>query len=343
MIVVPRQSLPDDEQLRAERLHSYFTEQIVSSFLIDEEWSITLDWPTTADYYVDPRLMEGLSWWSKNLSVGDIPLAVRPQNGWQLSLNDSWTLFSWSRWLARCADKSVLPNEVVLLHVDDHDDLMSPRLWLNQGGFLDAISHQPVDLLVPETVSTAIASGAIGIGSFIVPLLHQIPQVHVRHLCATGYSSSRRGLYQLKRVPTADTLLAPNMMRPTVHLEVAQASSEWNAESFSTYSVSAEPEEWLQSLPNAPILLHIDSDYFNNRFNRDSDWNFYPPRHDPASPDIIRAIDSVFEALSVQGILDQIVDIAVALSPGFFPAEFWPLATERILYHVTKLGLAPSA
>jgi len=343
MIVIPRHLLPDDDRARAERLHSYFTEQIVSSFLTDEGWSITLNWPTTADYYVDPHLMEGLRWWSQNLSIGDIHLAVRPESGWQLSLNDSWTLFSWSCWLAKCAAKGVLPNEVVLLHVDDHDDLMSPRLWFNQGGWIDAISRQPVDLLVPNTVSAAITSGAVGIGSFIVPFLDQIPRVHIRHLCATEYSSSRRGLYKIERFPVADTLLATNMMRPTVRLEVARTSFELDNKNFSTYSVSAKIDEWLQSLPNAPTLLHIDLDYFNNRFNRDSDWNLHPPRHDPSDSSILSAIDSVFEALSVRGILDRIVDIAVALSPGFFPAEFWPLATERIRYHVAKLGLTPSA
>jgi len=347
MIVVPHQFLPDDKQARAERLRSYFPNQIVSSVLTDEGWSITLNWPTTADYYIDPSLREGLHWWSQNLGVGDIPFAVRQEPKWQLSLNDSWTLFSWSRWLAACAAKNALPREVVLLHVDDHDDLMSPRLCSTQGGWSDAITHQPVDLLMPETVSTAITSGAIGIGSFIVPLLYQIPTVHIRHLCATEYSSSRRGVYRLQRVTTADDLLAPDRLRPTVRLELTPEAFKGNADNLSnnlsTYSVSAKPEEWVQSLPNAPILLHLDLDYFNNRFNGDSDWEFHRCRHDQASHEILSAIDSVFDTLSVQGVVERIVDVTAALSPGFFPAEFWPLATERIRYHIDHLGMIPTA
>lgn len=335
--VVPRQLLPDDKQARAERLCSYFPNQIVSSVLTDEGWLITLNWPTTADYYVDPRLMEGLHWWSQNLDVGDIPLAVRQEPKWQLSLNDSWTLFSWSHWLAACAANNALPSEVVLLHVDDHDDLMSPCLWSTQGGWSDAITHQPVNLLMPETVSTAITSGAIGIGSFIVPLLYQIPKVHIRHLCATGYSSSRQGVYRLQRITATDNLLAPDRLRPTVRLEVTPESFKGNTDNLITYSVSAKPEEWLQSLPNAPTLLHLDLDYFNNRFNGDSDWEFNPSRHDPASYEILSAIDSVFDALFLQGVFDRIVNVTAALSPGFFPSEFWPLATERIRYHIDKL------
>lgn len=338
MIVIPRQYLPDDEQARYERLRSYFTEHMASSASVDEGWLITLNGPNSADYYVDPRLMEGLSWWSQDLSVEGIPAAVRTENRLQLSLNDSWTLFSWSRWLAQCSSEGSLPSEIVLLHVDDHDDLMSPRLWLDRDVWIDAISHQPVDLLKPETISAAIGSGAIGIGSFIVPLLHRIPKVHMRHLCATGYSLSRRGKYLLQRETVADDLLNPDMMRPAKRLEAIQESSDWNLDNTSTYSVSANPEEWLYELPDVPTLLHIDLDYFNNRFNGDSDWELHSSRHDPTSHEITSAIDSVFNTLAARGIFDKIVDITVALSPGFFPAEFWSLATQRIHYHLDKLG-----
>lgn len=227
MIVIPHQSLPENEQARTACLRHYFTEHMVSIAPVHEGWSLTLNWPTTADYYVDPRLTEGLYWWSKGSSVEDIPSARRLKRQWQISLNDSWTLLSWSRWLARCSDRGDLPSEIVLLHVDDHDDLMSPRLWLEQGNWIDAISRQSVDLLQPESISAAISSGAIGIGSFIVPLLYQIPKVHVRHLCSTKYSSSRKGKYCLQLTTFADNLLDTAMMRPAVHLEATQETLSW--------------------------------------------------------------------------------------------------------------------
>jgi hypothetical protein len=93
----------------------------------------------------------------------------------------------------------------------------------------------------------------------------------------------------------------------------------------------------LDELPDVPTLLHIDLDYFNNRFNGDSDWELHSSRHDPTSHEIMSAIDLVFNTLAVRGIFDRIVDITVALSPGFFPAEFWSLAIERIYYHLDKL------
>ena len=336
MIIVPRQALPEDDRARAECLRNYFTEQMVSSVLGDDGWALTLNWPTTADYYIDSRLLEGLSWWSNDLSVEGISSAVREEGGWQLSLNDSWTLLSWSRWLVNCWERERLPSEIVVLHVDDHDDLMSPRLWSKADSWVDAIAQQQVDLLQPETISAAIESGAIGIGSFIVPLLHQIPKVHIRHLCATGYSISRKGKYLLQPITAADELLDPSMLRPAVRL-VSVPNQKFDA--ASTYSVTAHLDDWLQGLPDVPILLHIDLDYFNNRFNGDSDWELHPSRHDPSAREITNAIDAVFNALAKHS-LDRIEDITVALSPRFFPAEFWPLATERIHHNVDRLGLS---
>ncbi|MBW4598525.1 MAG: hypothetical protein KME29_02670 [Calothrix sp. FI2-JRJ7] len=340
MTVIPRHLLPDEQQARAKRLHHYFPNQIVESVLTDKGWSITPRWAKEIDFYVDPQLTEGLHWWSQDLGVEDIPFAVKQKQQWQLSLNDSWTLFSWSKWLAA---QNELPNEVVLLHIDDHDDLMSPLLWLSNNGWNDVITQQPVNLLKPETVLPAIKSGAIGIGSFIVPLLYQIPHVHIRHLCATQYSYTRRGVYKLEPLDVVDDLLKPDMLRPSARLQLASETFKDDVGDTSAYMVSSQLSEWLYRLPNTPTLLHIDLDYFNNRFNGDSDWEFHTVRHDPNIHQVLNGIDSVFYALNSQGIFKQIVNIAVALSPGFFPAEFWQEAIERIDYHIGKLWIDSAA
>ena len=44
----------------------------------------------------------------------------------QLSLDDAWTLLAWSRWLKERPDGESPPSEVVVIHVDDHRDMMSP-------------------------------------------------------------------------------------------------------------------------------------------------------------------------------------------------------------------------
>lgn len=335
MIFLPRDVLPQDKAARSQLLHEYFVGQCVSSTLIDDVWSIDVRFPDFFDYYVDPYLAEGLAWWQSGLSVSEIPFAVKKDQGFQLSLNDSWTLFAWSQWLSSVyIEKNKLPSEIVVLHVDDHDDLMSPRVWNEEFGWNDAITRKSLNLLEPESVSNAIRSGAIGVGSFIAPLLHSIQKVQIRHLCATNYSVLRQGCYSLMPTLVSDQLLSPNSKRLAVELHAYQdLTSKKNSKS--TYRVTADVNEWLRDLPvNIPILLHIDMDYFNNRFNGDSDWELHTDRYDPSVEEVITLIDAMFSALYENGAIDKICDIEVALSPAFFPAELWKPAVDRIRYHL---------
>lgn len=328
MLYLPIDSLPNDPKKRSGILEQYFTEHIASSELINDSWQIDLFFPDFSDFYIDPHLIDGLLWWEKNFLLSDIPLAFKTEKGFQLSLNDSWTLFSWSQWLADYVKKIGVPSEVVILHIDDHDDLMSPRI-INDGlVWKDLITGQELDLFKPDSIRCGIESGAIGIGSFIAPIIHKIPRVHVRHLCATGYSTTRKGLYSLQPTLFHDDLIAPEKKRLAVKLVpcAGQVSPHAN-----TYRVTANVDEWLQDLPNGvPILLHIDMDYFNNRFNGDSDWELYKNSHDPSGEELLLSIDSVFHALAQQEVIGNICDVAIALSPRFFPAEFWQMSIDRI-------------
>jgi hypothetical protein len=86
----------------------------------------------------------------------------------------------------------------------------------------------------------------------------------------------------------------------------------------------------LAALPDAPALLHIDLDFFNNRYNGDSNWRTRPNRHDPPLADILASVDGVFTALAASGVAERVVDMSVAISPRFFPAEFWEPTVKAI-------------
>ncbi len=113
---VPRHLLSEDAHIRAEYLEQYFADLLVSSSLTQEGWSLTLSRPNTADYYIDPRILDGLQWWSNDNNVRRIPFEVQREPGFQLSLNDSWTLYAWSCWLTTHASRSGMLDEVVILH-----------------------------------------------------------------------------------------------------------------------------------------------------------------------------------------------------------------------------------
>jgi hypothetical protein len=339
-IVVSHDRLPSGEIERSTFLKRYFCELAVTAKETADGWSLSLGRPTREDFYIDPELARGLEWWSDRygkVDVAGIPFAVHAKPGLQLSLNDSWTIYSWSRWLKDSGAPGTGPDTITLLHLDDHDDLMSPRLLIERDAWLDPISQHAVDLWKPDTLESAIRSGAIGIGSFMAPLLHHLPSVDVRHLCSTEYAKERQGPYLVRPVSLPDDLLAPGSSRPAVELRRVEEAPDARGEEGHPYLVTDDLDTWLAGLPEGPVLVHIDMDYFNNRFNGDSDWVDYGPKYDPPLHDVLARIDQVFRALEVGGIVERIEDFAVALSPGFFPADLWAPSIERIEAHVDRL------
>jgi hypothetical protein len=80
-------------------------------------------------------------------------------------------------------------------------------------------------------------------------------------------------------------------------------------------------------------------DFFNNRYDRDSDWRQRPDKLDPHEPAVLAKIDEFFEALHAFRVASLVENVSVALSPGFFPAEYWPASVERVERHLEALGL----
>jgi hypothetical protein len=334
VITLPRDRLPADPNERAEQLRGYFGDLIATATLADEGWQVLLARNQTVEFYVDPALAEGLAWWGPEGRADDIHKLLRRDLGFQLSLDDSWTLYDWSLWLSERRGRGEVTKEVVILHVDDHTDFMPPRVARDGRSWTDLITGEPCDLGFPESVRQAILSGAVGIGSFMAPFLHGLARCEFRHL---SQSVSRRAPAQTCVIALnaqEDTLLKPAALRPSIGLQPYDACR--GAAASHRYVVTHSPEAWLSDLPPWPMVLHIDMDYFNNRFDRDSGWREAArPGHDPDLPAMTRALDELFAALGHTGVGVRIESIAVALSPGFFPAEFWSPMISQL---TTRLG-----
>jgi hypothetical protein len=334
--LVPINKLSHAEKERYNQLQSYFCDQRANSYDIGVEWSIETYWPPEAEYFVDPLINNGISWWQPSIDLSEIHHQVRDMKGYQLSLNDSWTLYSWSKWLFEKDRKNIVPEEVIILHIDYHNDLMSPRLgYPINSAKKDLLTKSFFDINQPETVRSAILSGAIGVGSFMVPFLHEIKKVHLRHLCEHVSKNKEVSENALRREFELDTLLMPDELRPKVSFY--QLASQNIPENAIQYKVTNDLTEWLSNLPQAPILLHIDMDYFNCRYDGDSDWQKYLPRYDPPYELMQKQMDSIFSAITQSGLRTNVEDIAVSLSPGFYPTEFWKDSIQRISELVEEL------
>lgn len=336
VVSIPAGRLPAEAAARETVLKDYFHEwrpRITST--AGENVTVSVDGPPRADYYVDPKIKQGLDWWSSEYShvkIKDVYEAHLRKRNVGLSLSDAWTLHTFASAL-----KDLPPDQaIVVLHADDHDDLQSPRLSISSDKdtpkLTDLITGKPVDVTKPASVASAITSGAIGMGSFLLPLLASRLDVSIRHLRQKPARNKERadGQYRLLHVPETDTLLDPTAMRPVVKVEAGTSLTG------QPYLVTDSLSDWLSNISEeAAVLLHVDCDYFNNRYDGDSDYADTTRRFDPDADAVQGAVANLLTAL--EGLDGRLLDAHIGLSPGFFPAEHWPDTVASLV-----AGLAPA-
>lgn len=341
MVRVPGGRLPSGQRECEQVLQDYLADRVPDATCEGNVWTVRLQPPPRADYYIDPQLRAGLTWWSQfagPVLIRGIPYALRRRSGVQVSLSDAWTIASWSRVLAAQKDRTV---PVVVLHADDHQDLMSPRLVVRDRMLVDLISGKTVDVGRPATVDAAVRSGAIGMGSFIVPILAAGRTLHIRHLRMPSGRPEIPGRYHLALTHHPDTLLAPGEPRPSA--EIIEPGTALRSQQLlaGSYTLTETLEGWLDDLPaDAIVLMHVDCDYFSNRYDGDSDWRSHAVIHDPPERLVRHSVEEFCDALrSLEG---RIHGAAIALSPGFFPAEYWQGTVESLLQVVTVRRRPPA-
>lgn len=322
----PANQLPKHEAEQLGILVQYFSGKQVSVTAGPEAVAVELEWPTTDDFYVDPRLRQGLAWWQAAMPLEQLPQALKQRPHYQLSLNDSWTLYAWSQWLARRQRAGNLPEEIIILHIDDHRDCMAPLLFQQATpSYRDGITGEVVTLDEPTTIAAAINSGAIAVGSFLTVFLHHCPRVQLRHLFPPHRTAAAHPAGAIQRVMEPDELRGADYQRPAVRFEDTDTNT----------GLAYRPTDQLADLladlpPGVPVLLHVDMDYFNNRFDGDSDWPQHETIHNPPAEQVLQQVREVFAAVLAAVAPAQLEDITVALSPGFFPAELWQPSIEEI-------------
>lgn len=322
MIVLPVERLPKSGADRHATLRDYFCDKDADATLGPKGWGLTLDWPGDGDRHVDPNLDQGLAWWNGNIGRKGMALATRREGRILRCLYDTWTLQSWSEWLARQAPQDV--QHPTILHVDDHHDLGAPRLFVDGDSWIDPITGARCDLYDPTSVRSAIESGALGMGSFLTPVLHAIRGAEVRHLCQPPKARVTLD-HRIRPTTERDTLLDPARERPSIQLVPSAGET-----GPGTYRITPNAEAWLDGLSEGPILLHIDMDYFNNRYDGDSDWSHRLELFDPPFSQICEKIDELTGSLAQRGLMHRLEDVVIAYSPGFFPGEYWREADARL-------------
>jgi hypothetical protein len=319
--------LPDEPHARHDRLRTYFCDKDATATRCDSGWRLDLAWPSGNERHVDLKIEQHLVSW-EGIGLADMATARKRTGRVLTSLYDTWSLLTWSEWAARTQPDRC--DRITILHLDDHRDLMSPRLAFEETGVVDLITGKPFDVRDPVSVSSACDSGAIGMGSFLTPFLLAFPNCDVRQLCQPPkivgtYDWSYCAAFE------SDDFLRPGANRPAISLQTKENAG------MGRYRATNDLEDWLTDVADGPVLLHVDMDYFNNRYDGDGDWVDRMRRHDPPLDKVLTHIDEVTTAIDRAGLIDRIEDAAVAFSPGFFPAELWQPAEMRLREGLKRL------
>lgn len=331
---IPAGALPDEARARQLVLDEYVGRRLaeVHRATPESDWELGVRPFDDPEMHVDPELMAGLAGWGLD-DVRAVPVAVRGRNASILSLEDSWTAVAWSRAL-----QGTSWDRLTVLHVDDHDDLMSPLLAEEPGdkyGFHDLISGADVDLRQPSHVEGAVISGAIGVAGFVAPFVRAIDCGEYRHLCHERQALRRPRPLAMQGVERIDDLIEPGAVRPGILLEGQPTRDDgW------TYRATMEPSEWIEDVAEGPVVVHIDFDYFCNRFDGDSDWRTNSRPNDVSLGTALERVDAVVAALAAPGLTQRILAVSAALSPGFFPADMWPTVTRRLVDGLGDIGVS---
>lgn len=234
------------------------------------------------------------------------------------SFNHSWALRPLAGHLLCRPGKSA-----VLVHFDAHDDLASPMIGLTdaKGVFTAPVGESRLDLRDCSTIDEFILRGFIGIGSFIVPLLHAGAALDIVHVARDHRAIPEEFELLLEEVQET-TCTGRRLQRPSVRVVPPSHRERFR------YTRTSDASVALQRAVGRDLLLDIDLDYFCNAFdNRRADVDAEDSGQLRLA-EANRAIDDVHRALNASRLVPSLV--TVAFSPGFFPSDGWSAVVPRL-------------
>lgn len=237
-------------------------------------------------------------------------------------LLESWIPLGWSYFFSIT---NKVPKNLTVIHLDDHSDLMAPQISVDdKGNWNDMFTGRKINFTAPESIKKAIESGAITLGSILTILVHYIENLNILHF----KQNSETILRYIGKMTENEGLITTEQKRMSV------ATTRNPKQNAGKYLRTSDIYKIIQNIPDEDeIFLHIDMDFFNNRFNGSSDWK-QRLKHDPNLEQQKKIIKSFCIAISKPKILNRIVHVSIGVSPSFYPSEYWK---EGITYLLSEL------
>jgi len=264
--------------------------------------------PTTFYHAYDADLPDVLARHWPEVGMDDVVGFHRARRSFDLCFEDGWTgLFAARALAARPPDE-----DLVLVHLDDHTDMMPTLLERRGLAVIEPATAEVFDPGDEDAWPAALASGAVAIGSFVTALCQGRRRVHVRHL--NNVESSTYQTYPLSQ-GTMRHALVPDVMFATVRKLPPGRTGD-----AGSYRGGPDAQHLFVDLPAGAVLAHIDLDYLINDFNGN-------PDQESAVEDEVRRqvatekLDRFFAFLALSE--RRIERWIIATSPGFCASRHW--------------------
>jgi hypothetical protein len=284
----------------------------------NSSWLFELRWPHELPWYIDENI-EVMARRCFQLDLASIAEYYREDN-WDgcsviLSMSHSWALLNS---FVNVAGESQFTH---IVHVDAHEDLMPCLVsYAPEGGvFCDSLDGCCcLDLTSKPSLIRAVKEGTVNKGSFLTALALLIPSLEISHVL-TGSEQD----YWL-RAAQLNFLLGSKKCQ--------QSELIWEAEQAPGLPrLMQRPRIAALSVPSdAKVWLDIDLDYFCNRYDGDSDRAIMEG-DEKEKMVLLGRLEELLHDLQNSPWRRQVKKVSIALSPGFFPSEYWHLTLPILL------------
>ncbi|MCK9631683.1 MAG: UPF0489 family protein [Methanoregula sp.] len=225
-------------------------------------------------------------------------------------------------------------RKITLIHVDSHNDLGSPNVIRRDNQLIDRWTGNSINPAEIPTIIQAIESAAIEIGSYLTMALFLLPVSHLIWLCPEKSPGLVQGMENpcgLRLDWSHSDTLDSNIKRLNA-LPIIDNSFEIE---FNVIKNPSKLRELLLKESDTVFLLDIDFDYFDNsdenaNFNKrnqenEIELNEWTKKQRGKIRDILDVIP-----------YERLVNIGIAYSPGFCPADMADILDKLIIDLLTE-------
>ena len=275
--------------------------------------------PDTPYHGGDPHLRAFLQGYNEGLRLDEIESFHSHERHFDLCFEDSWTGY----FIANRIRGQRPREDLVLLHLDDHTDMMPTLLERAAGKLRDCMLGTAFDVAESRDWERSIHSGCVGIGNFITPLYYSRHRTHVRHL-------NNKGPISPAPVEVFHDSLQHDLI-PGLQFAGLRKGDRVTGTGAGSYAVASDPHAVLADLPSGKTLVHIDLDYLVNDFDGNARGGEYCPDERLVGAGRCK-LERFFEELTRVG--RSIDSWIVGTSPGFCCALHWPWMLREIGNHI---------